>query len=70
MELVNLISLIEDLKGLRNEWEAILSESKLVADNYEIEHSFTDTEKRQKKRKLFVDETGDLTNLDDPEEKI
>ena len=72
VEVANINSLIKDLKSLRDEWDAILNESKLVhvANNYEIEHSFAETAKRQKKKKLFADETEDVTYYQIPENKF
>ena len=70
IEVENIKSLIKDMKCLRDNWNAILDESKLVAQNYGIENSFSFTEKRRKKRRLFADETKEDTTDCDPEEKF
>ena len=54
VEVDNIQSLIEDLKQLREQWDAILDESKLVAENIGIEPVLPERKKR--KRKRFADE--------------
>ena len=55
VEVGNIQSLIEDLKQLRKQWDAILHECKLVAENTGIEPMLP--ERRQRKRKRFADES-------------
>ena len=62
VEVGNIQSLIEDLKQLRKQWDAILHECKLVAENTGIEPMLP--ERRQRKRKRFADES--LSAQDDP----
>ena len=59
VEIGNIQSLIEDLKQLRKQWDAI---RKLVAENTGIEPMLP--ERRQRKRKRFADES--LSAQDDP----
>ena len=54
VEVDNIQSLIEDLKQLREQWDAILDESKLVVENIGIEPVLPEC--RQRKRKRFADE--------------
>ena len=61
VEVDNIRSLIEDLKQLREQWDAILDESKLVAENIGIEPVLPEC--RQRKRKRFADESVQDDNL-------
>ena len=54
-EVGNIQSLIENLKQLRKQWDAILHECKLVAENTGIEPMLPEC--RQRKRKRFADES-------------
>ena len=49
VEVTNINCLIEDLKTFRGEWSTILEECKLVAENYDIDPSFAEEQKRPKK---------------------
>lgn len=70
VEVANINSLIEDLKTFRGEWSTILEECKLVAENYDIDPSFAEEQKRQKKRKLHADETRGIEENQTPEDKF
>ena len=52
VEVDNIRSLIEDLKQLRGQWDAILAESKLVSENMGIEPVLP--ERRQRKWKQLL----------------
>ena len=55
IEVNNIQSHIKDLKQLREQWDAILDESKLLTENIGIEPVLP--ERRQRKRKRFADES-------------
>ena len=66
-EVDNIQSLIQDLKHLRDSWDTILAESKLVAGGLNVRISLTMAEKRRRVRKRFPDDTQEEDIEFDPE---
>ena len=59
VEVTNILDLIEDLKQLRDRWDDILAESKLVADGCGIDPSLhmSECDKKRKRKRLLPDKT-------------
>ncbi|XP_075042362.1 zinc finger MYM-type protein 1-like [Mixophyes fleayi] len=58
-EVENLSSLVDELKAIRNNWQALLNESRLVAENLNIPTEFRSfQQRRQRKRRRFFDESS------------
>lgn len=65
VELSLLDDLQKDLQKLRNEWPAILQETKLVSEAMDIDIEFSNSKKRTRKRKAFFDEREETDNVND-----
>ena len=58
VEVTNILNLIEDLKQLRDRWDAILAESKLVAEGCSIDQSLKMTNTKRRRERLLSDKTA------------
>jgi len=58
VEVANILNLIEDLKQLRDRWDAILAESKLVAEGCSIDQSLKMTNTKRRRERLLPDKTA------------
>ena len=67
VEVDNIQSLIQDFKHLRDSWDTILAESKLVAGGMNVRMSLITAEKRRRVRKRFPDDTQEEDIEFDPE---
>jgi hypothetical protein len=65
VEVTNIKRLIDELKTLRDKWDSIMVESKLVANTLNISQELP--EPRRKIRKRFADETPDEISLSNSE---
>ena len=70
VEVDNIQSLIQDLKQLRDSWDTILAESKLVAGGMNVRMSLITAEKRRRVRKRFPDDTQEEDIEFDPENQF
>lgn len=66
IEIQNIESLLSELNMIRNQWDQILCECKMVAVTLGISSTFPVTRKRKHKR-CFQENEDDDTNADDPE---
>lgn len=67
VEVANIRDLIGDLKQLRDKWDDVLSESKLVAESCGVEQSLRSADTKRKRRRLLPDRTV-LDDDDDPQD--
>jgi len=58
VEVANILDLIEDLKQLRDRWDDILAESKLVAEGCGIDHPLKMTNTKRRRKRLLPDKTA------------
>ena len=57
VEAANIHDLTEDLIKLRDQWDGILSESKLLAESFDVDPSLTSAFSNGKRKLLLPDET-------------
>ena len=58
VEVANILDLIEDLKQLRDRWDDILAESKLVAEGCSSDQSLKMTNTKRRRKRLLPDQTA------------
>jgi len=58
VEVANILNFIEDLKQLRDRWDAILAESKLVAEGCSSDQSLKMTNTKRRRDRLLSDKTA------------